>query len=83
MRFLSSLRHTIAARTRRLKPGLLMSVALAVFLVISMTSASNTNAAEPDDPRRPGAIDTENVPVVPAEIFDKLRQFARRRSAAG
>ncbi|WP_010588062.1 S9 family peptidase [Schlesneria paludicola] len=34
------------------------------------------------DPRRPGAIDAREVPVVPAEIFAKLAQYQSVRGAA-
>jgi len=37
-------------------------------------------AAEPD-PRRPAAIEVEHVPVVPAEVFERLRQYQSVRSA--
>jgi dipeptidyl aminopeptidase/acylaminoacyl peptidase len=34
------------------------------------------------DPRRPAAIEAGDVPVVPAEVTEKLRQYASVRSAA-
>lgn len=37
-------------------------------------------AAEPD-PRRPAAIEVENVPVVPTELVNKLRQYQAIRHA--
>ena len=39
-----------------------------------------SRAAEPD-PRRPTAIEVENVPVVPASVFERLRQYQSIRQA--
>jgi dipeptidyl aminopeptidase/acylaminoacyl peptidase len=39
-------------------------------------------AAENDDPNRPPAIDTQDVPPVPAELMERLRQYQAVRSAA-
>lgn len=38
-------------------------------------------AEEALDPRRPAAIATEEVPVVPAEIFERLNQYSNIRGA--
>ncbi|MDA1051576.1 MAG: alpha/beta fold hydrolase [Planctomycetota bacterium] len=37
--------------------------------------------AEDTDPRRPAAITTEEVPVVPEEIFERLNQYSNIRGA--
>src|SRR5262245_48910556 len=39
-------------------------------------------AAENDDPFRPPAIVTQDVPAVPAELMERLRQYQAVRSAA-
>ncbi|MBI2823945.1 MAG: S9 family peptidase [Planctomycetia bacterium] len=39
------------------------------------------SSAEPDDPNRPGAIDTSGVPVVPQDVLDRLAQYQNMRSA--
>lgn len=44
--------------------------------------AAGTLAAEPADPLRPPAIQTESVPVVPRELADRLQQYQNVRSAA-
>ncbi|MBX7167887.1 MAG: alpha/beta fold hydrolase [Pirellulales bacterium] len=36
---------------------------------------------EPEDPRRPAAVQTEGVPVVPVEVFERLRQYQNVRTA--
>src|SRR5262245_26193824 len=38
--------------------------------------------ASPADPFRPGAIVTENVPVVPPELIERLRQYQNVRAAS-
>jgi dipeptidyl aminopeptidase/acylaminoacyl peptidase len=38
-------------------------------------------AAEPEDPNRPGAIATSDVPVVPPELISRLTQYQNMRSA--
>ncbi len=38
-------------------------------------------AEEKADPQRPPAIQTENVPAVPAELVERLRQYQNMRSA--
>ncbi|MCA9122666.1 MAG: alpha/beta fold hydrolase [Planctomycetaceae bacterium] len=40
-----------------------------------------TPAEEETDPRRPAAIATEEVPVVPEELFERLNQYTNIRSA--
>jgi dipeptidyl aminopeptidase/acylaminoacyl peptidase len=43
---------------------------------------TSLRADEPDDPRRPPAIDTQDVPVVPPAIFERLRRYQDMRAAA-
>jgi dipeptidyl aminopeptidase/acylaminoacyl peptidase len=38
--------------------------------------------ADEADPRRPAAMETQEVPVVPVEIFERLRPYQAARSAA-
>jgi dipeptidyl aminopeptidase/acylaminoacyl peptidase len=42
---------------------------------------SQIRAEEEIDPRRPAAIATEEVPVVPGEIFERLNQYSNIRGA--
>ena len=42
----------------------------------------STFAEEDGDPRRPAAIATEEVPIVPADVFDRLNQYSNIRGAA-
>lgn len=39
-------------------------------------------AEEPVDPRRPAAVETGEVPVIPGEIFERLRQYRSVREAS-
>ncbi|MEX0818647.1 MAG: S9 family peptidase, partial [Pirellulaceae bacterium] len=39
-------------------------------------------AEEVIDPRRPAAITTQEVPVVPEEIFERLNQYSNIRGAS-
>jgi len=48
------------------------------FLMFSITIF----AQEPEDPRRPPAITTKNVPNIPAELAERLRQYLEVRAAA-
>jgi dipeptidyl aminopeptidase/acylaminoacyl peptidase len=50
-----------------------------VFLFFSLSVV--TRSEEPTDPRRPTAIDTEGVPVIPQEVSDRLRQYSHIRQA--
>ena len=58
------------------------------FLVFSCTVAVGVAArlpaaaADKDDPFRPPAISTQDVPVVPADLVERLRQYQNTRSAA-
>lgn len=59
--------------------GLLFFVAcLAGCLAMDLNRVA---AEEPEDPRRPPAIDTEDVPVVPPSIFERLRKYQDMRAA--
>lgn len=51
---------------------------LNLLCVLAVTTTSF--AAEPD-PRRPAAIEVENVPAVPSELVNKLRQYQAIRHA--
>lgn len=53
---------------------------LSVFLVIASFSVTVSHAD--DDPLRPPAITTENVPPVPPELAERLRQYDNVRSAS-
>jgi dipeptidyl aminopeptidase/acylaminoacyl peptidase len=58
-------------------------LALLAFVAIACTAASSAlPAAEETDPRRPAAIEAQEVPVVPGEIFDRLQQYQNVRHAA-
>ena len=48
-----------------------------------LTAADASDTAKANvDPRRPGAIEAQDVPTVPAEIFAKLAQYQSVRGAA-
>lgn len=53
---------------------------LFVFTLAAMFG-SDLLAEQPVDPRRPAAIATEEVPVVPQEVFDRLRKYSHIRQA--
>ncbi|MBX7075410.1 MAG: S9 family peptidase [Pirellulales bacterium] len=53
---------------------------LAAFCLV-LVAATRGAAQETIDPRRPAAIRTTGVPVVPAELFERLRQYQNVRSA--
>lgn len=48
-----------------------------IFLTPGVTALAN----EPVDPRRPSAIQTEEVPLIPQKVFDRLRQYSHIRQA--
>jgi Tol biopolymer transport system component len=50
-----------------------------LFFLCSAAALASENFA---DPQKPAAIQTENVPAVPAELIAKLRQYQSTRSAA-
>ena len=57
--------------------------ALAILLAGTLAAAvpRASQAEEPVDPRRPSAVVTAEVPVVPAEIFERLAQYSNVRGA--
>jgi dipeptidyl aminopeptidase/acylaminoacyl peptidase len=57
-----------------------MSIRVSLLLALFIIPAS-VRADEPEDPRRPSAIKTQDVPVVPEEIFARLRQYQSIRGA--
>lgn len=57
---------------------LLFSCNVLVGLAVTLPA----NAADGDDPFRPPAITTQEVPVVPADLVERLRQYQNTRSAA-
>ncbi len=70
--------------TLRLNPSsrgeLMMRRILEVWLVAMICCAAL--ARGDDDPRRPPAIETQEVPRVPPEVFARLGQYQNTRSAA-
>jgi dipeptidyl aminopeptidase/acylaminoacyl peptidase len=50
--------------------------------VVACVACLPAFAADNDDPVRPPAITTQDVPVVPAELVERLRQYQSTRSAA-
>ena len=57
------------------------SIWLCVWLASLALPANLARAAEDDDPRRPSAIETQSVPAVPDELFERLSQYQNIRSA--
>ncbi|MGD9648968.1 MAG: prolyl oligopeptidase family serine peptidase [Pirellulales bacterium] len=53
----------------------------ASFVCLACASPSARGADEAADPRRPPAITTSDVPVVPSEFFERLRQYQNVRTA--
>src|SRR5262249_44331880 len=51
-------------------------------VLIGVLADPRLEAAENDDPFRPPAISTQEVPAVPAELMERLRQYQSMRSAA-
>jgi dipeptidyl aminopeptidase/acylaminoacyl peptidase len=56
------------------------SLGLAIGLLLLLPTSS-VHGEEPSDPRRPPAIETREVPVVPPELFAKLAQYQNVRAA--
>src|SRR6185295_4843185 len=56
------------------------SLSFAIMMIAS--NATVDFASAQDDPLRPPAISTQNVPVVPPELAERLRQYQNTRSAA-
>ncbi len=52
------------------------------FAVILVLAGLNPFARAQDDPRRPAAIKTQDVPVVPADLVSKLAQYQSVRGAS-
>src|SRR4030095_16642525 len=52
-------------------------VAISVFIVL----ADRSLAAERTDPRKPPAIETQEVPAVPEELVQRLAQYQNTRAA--
>ena len=59
----------------------LWSGILTRVLCLTAAAAAVVQAAEPVDPLRPPAITTQNVPAVPQELADRLRQYQNTRAA--
>ena len=60
------------------RTGLLFSCCLVLVLATSQPA----NAADNGDSLRPPAITTQDVPVVPPDLVERLRQYQNTRSAA-
>lgn len=54
---------------------------IVVGLLLPLVPCSVLAADEPTDPRKPPAIETREIPVVPTELFAKLTQFQNVRAA--
>ena len=52
------------------------------LLFVSLALAAVPALAEDADPRRPSAISTTGVPVVPAELVERLAQYQNVREAS-
>lgn len=61
--------------------GHLLSGVIVATALLAFSSAMNTSVAQ-DDPLRPPAIATTNVPVVPPDLAERLRQYQNTRAAA-
>lgn len=55
---------------------------IVTLLMVLPVALSQGLADEAADPRRPPAIKTQNVPVAPAELWERLTQFQNIRTAA-
>src|SRR5262249_18520563 len=53
-----------------------------VCVLLSFAGWGPRASADSDDPFRPPAITTHQVPAVPAELMERLRQYQNTRSAA-
>jgi dipeptidyl aminopeptidase/acylaminoacyl peptidase len=60
----------------------LPSAALVCLMTLCFTAPSTALEKQPVDPFRPSAIETENIPVVPSELIDDLRQYQNVRAAS-
>ncbi len=59
----------------------MMGRLLAVVCVVVVSGDRLRADDEKDDPQRPPAVQTENVPAVPKELLERLRQYQNMRSA--
>lgn len=62
--------------------NLLAVVGVGLFMLVTGSSELVGLADELADPRRPAAIRTENVPVVPDELVERIRQYQNTRAAS-
>lgn len=62
-------------------PSLFLALG-SLFAMFYGAGAACALAAEPADPLRPPAVQTESVPAVPRELADRLQQYQNVRSAA-
>lgn len=85
--------HSISSPATSFASSLTMSLTLSLtmsstaaraLLVLVLAAATPGVCAEPAavDPRKPAAIETAEVPVVPPELFAKLAQYQSVRAAA-
>src|SRR5258705_4974959 len=65
-----------------MKHARLFLVIIPCVLLISFVATARVSWADSDDPKRPPAIATQDVPVVPTELMERLRQYQAVRSAA-
>ncbi len=57
-------------------------IRLALLCSLLLTLSASNLMSDDDDPLRPPAIAVENVPVVPPELAERLRQYDNVRSAS-
>lgn len=69
--------HVLRVHPLRRRVGFQFAAAV-VFVCL----AGKTTAEEPADPRRPPAIETEQVPAAPVELWERLTQYQNIRTAA-
>ena len=56
---------------------------LSLFSLLSLLSLTSlAHAIDAPDPRRPAAIETTNVPSIPEELWQRLRQYQNMRGAS-
>jgi dipeptidyl aminopeptidase/acylaminoacyl peptidase len=68
--------------SRSLNPwSRILTFASLAFAVLLLPAARPAVLAAEDDPLRPPAVETENVPPVPPALVDRLRQYQNVRSA--
>src|SRR5262245_47443241 len=59
-----------------------MSTRSGILAFLVVFSIGLSHAADAPDPRRPSAIETQNVPPIPDELWQRLRQYQNMRGAA-